>query len=167
MLSWHQTSSGFAVTGLGCQALLGLPMTAFFASRQCPGIAIRAAMDWGLEQVRTREVVISGFHSPLEQSMLNLLLQARSPVVVVLARPVSNARLKPDWQAAIAEGCMAVVSTSQTVERLTCERATQRNEWVARLAQRVVIANVSEGGALARQSESWVNRGFNVLNLID
>ena len=62
---------------------------------------------------------------------------------------------------------MAVVSTSQTVERLTCERATQRNEWVARLAQRVVIANVSEGGALARQSESWVNRGFNVLNLID
>lgn len=93
MLSWHQTCNGFAVTGLGCQALLVLPMTAFFASRQCPGIAIRAAMDWGLEQVRTREVVISGFHSPLEQSMLNLLLQARSPVVVVLARPVSNARL--------------------------------------------------------------------------
>ena len=164
---WHQTCNGFTVTGLGCQALLALPMTAFFASRQCPGIAIRAAMDWGLEQVRTRQVVISGFHSPLEQSMLNLLLQARSPVVVVLARPVSNARLKPDWQAAIAEGCMAVVSTSQTVERLTCERATQRNEWVARLAQRVVIAHVSEGGALARQSESWVNRGFNVLNLIN
>jgi len=165
MLSWHQTCNDFAVTGLGCQALLALPMTAFFASRQCPGIAIRAAMDWGLEQVRTREVVISGFHSPLEQSMLNLLLQARSPVVMVLARPVSNARLKPDWRAAIAEGCMAIVSASQKVERLTSERATQRNEWVARLAKHVVIAHASEGGELTRQSESWANQGLSLLNL--
>ncbi|HAN56027.1 MAG TPA: hypothetical protein DCQ77_07510 [Betaproteobacteria bacterium] len=97
--------------------------------------------------------------------MLNLLLQARSPVVMVLARPVSNARLKPDWRAAIAEGCMAIVSASQKVERLTSERATQRNEWVARLAKHVVIAHASEGGELTRQSESWANQGLSLLNL--
>lgn len=166
MLNWHQTSNSFAVTGLGCQALLGLPMTAFFASRQCPGIAIRAAMDWGLEQVRARQVVISGFHSPLEQSILHLLLQARSPVVMVLARPVSSSRLKPEWRAAVAEGYMAIVSTSQKVERLTSERATQRNELVARLAKHVVIAHASMGGELARQSGSWANQGLSVLNLV-
>lgn len=31
--------------GQGNQTLLDLPMTGFFASRQCPGSAIRQAMD--------------------------------------------------------------------------------------------------------------------------
>ena len=33
------------LTGCGAQELLSLELTAFFASRQCPGSAIRAAMD--------------------------------------------------------------------------------------------------------------------------
>lgn len=70
MLIWHQTRNDLAGTGLGNQALLALPMTAFFASRQCPGTAIRAAMDWALQQAQSKAVVISGFHSPLEQSVL-------------------------------------------------------------------------------------------------
>ena len=81
MLTWHQIRNGIAVTGLGHQALLDVPMTAFFASRQCPGTAIRAATEWALQQAKTRQVVISGFHSPLEQSVLQLLLVARSPAV--------------------------------------------------------------------------------------
>jgi hypothetical protein len=58
-------------------------MTAFFASRQCPGTAIRAAMDWALNQAREKNVVVSGFHSPLEQSVLKVLMAAHSPAVVV------------------------------------------------------------------------------------
>ncbi len=148
MLSWRQTCSDFAVTGLGCQALLALPLTAFFASRQYPGSAIRAAMDWALEQARTRQIVISGFHSPLEQSMLHLLLEARSPVVAVLARPIAEARLKPEWTIAIAEQRMAVVSASTVAQRLTSERAALRNELVAQLADHIVIAHASANGAL-------------------
>lgn len=83
------------LNGVGEQTLLAAPLTAFFASRQCPGTAIRTAMDWALEQARARRAVVSGFHSPLEQSVLHLLLEARSPVVAVLARPVAGAQLKP------------------------------------------------------------------------
>lgn len=90
--------------GLGAQHLLDQQLTAFFASRQCPGLAIRAAMGWALEQAQKRQGVISGFHSPLEQSVLQLLLQAKSPVVALLARPVADARLPPGWQAALADG---------------------------------------------------------------
>lgn len=125
-------------------------MTAFFASRQCPGTAIRAAMDWALEQARTRQTIVGGFHSPLEQSVLRLLLEAHSPVVAVLARPVSDARLKPEWETAIAKGCMTVVSASTEKERLTGEQAVQRNELVAQLANRIVIAHASPGGRLER-----------------
>lgn len=128
-------------------------------------MAIRAAMRWALNAARARHVVISGFHSTLEQSVLHLLLQAHSPVVAVLARPVADAQLKPDWKPAIAEGRMAVVSASTEKERLTGEQAAQRNELVAQLAKSIVIAHASAGGELARQSDSWVSRGLRVLNL--
>ena len=65
--------------------MLDEALTGFFSSRQCPGAAIRAAMDWALEQARSRQPVVSGFHSPLEQSVLTVLLQARCPVAPVLA----------------------------------------------------------------------------------
>ncbi len=125
-------------TGLGARQLLDQPLTAFFASRQCPGSAIRAAMDWDFEQAGARRAIVGGFHSPLEQSVLHLLLEARSPVVAVLPRPVGDARLKPAWEAAIASGCMAVVSCSTQAKRLTSEEALERNELVALLAERVV-----------------------------
>lgn len=97
--------------------------------------------------------------------MLHLLLQARSPVVAVLARPVADARLKPDWKTAIAEGHMAVVSGSSEAKRLTSEQALQRNELAAQLAERIVIAYASAGGGLARQSAVWASRGMQVHNL--
>jgi hypothetical protein len=94
-LTWRQPCDDLAVTGMGRQDILAAPMTAFFASRQCPGTIIRAAMDWALNQVREKNVVVSGFHSPLEQSVLKVLIAARSPAVVVLARPVAGAKLPP------------------------------------------------------------------------
>jgi len=123
-------------------------------------------MDWAIDQARARRVVISGFHSPLEQSILELLLQARSPVVAVLARPVIDAQLKPNWKAVIAAGHMAVVSASTETKRLTSKQAAQRNEVVAQLAESIVIAHASAGGGLARQREGWASRGLRVLNLI-
>jgi predicted Rossmann fold nucleotide-binding protein DprA/Smf involved in DNA uptake len=137
-------------------------MTAFFASRQCPGTAIRAAMDWAMQQATTRQPVISGFHSPLEQSVLKLLSQAGSPVVAVLARPVIGAKLNPEWKTAIADGRMAVVSATSAAERLTEEQASQRNEMVARLATSIVIAYASAGGGLELQSETWARLGLPV-----
>lgn len=153
------------LSGIGELGLLTSPMTAFFASRQCPGFAIRATMDWALEQASARRAIVGGFHSPLEQSVLRLLLEARSPVVAVLARPVADARLKPEWETAIARGSMTVVSCSTQAKRLTSEAALERNELVARLAERIVIAHASKGGSLAGQAESWASWGLPVLHL--
>lgn len=165
MLTWHQTRNGLAVTGLGDQALWELPMTAFFASRQCPGTAIRAAMDWALQQARARAVVVSGFHSPLKQSVLKVLIEARSPVVTVLARPVDGARLSPEWAEPVAQGRM-VVSTAVATARLTNAIAAERNDHVAQLASSIVVAHISPGGSLSAQCERWrqAGRPVNVLS---
>lgn len=162
---WKLEHQNKVLNGVGEKALLAAPLTAFFASRQCPGTAIRAAIAWAMEQARGRRVVISGFHSPLEQSVLHLLLEARSPVVSVLARPVASALLKPIWRAPIAEGRMVVLSSSTETQRMTSASAALRNELVAQLAESIVIAHSSLNGGLARQSELWVNKGLRVLNL--
>ena len=102
----------------------------------------------------------SGFHSPLEESVLHLLLTARSTVVVVVVRALTGVRLLPAWKAAIAEQRMAVVTASTETPRLTNELAARRNELVAQLAGSIVIAHASAGGGLARQSASWTQRGL-------
>lgn len=150
-----QHRCGLLVAGRGASGLLDKPLTAFFASRRCPGTAIRAAMDWALQQARAKSVVISGFHSPLEQSVLTVLLQARSSVVVVLARPVQGAKLPPEWAEPLAQGHLAVVSVATTATRLTGEVATARNHLVAQLATNIVVAHASPGGALASLLAQW------------
>ena len=155
MQIWQKTHAMHSLTGIGNPGLLDLPMTAFFASRQCPGTAIRAAMDWALQQARARNVVISGFHSPLEQSVLKVLIEARSPVVAVLARPVEGAKLPPDWAEPLALEHLTVVSSAKATTRLTGEVATARNRLVAQLATDIVVAHANPGGTLASLLAQW------------
>ncbi len=166
MLTWQQTLNGVTVIGLGNQTLLALPMTAFFASRQCPGIAIRAALDWALEQARSKTPVISGFHSPLEQSVLKILLEAQSPAVIMLARPVENSRLPPEWKTPINLGNLAVVGPITKTERITEESASERNDTVAILAEKIVLAHIDPNGTLAKQVDRWQMKDLNIHQLI-
>lgn len=144
--------------GRGARELLDLALRAFCASRQCPGTAIRAAMDWALQQASAKQAVISGFHSPLEQAVLNVLMAAGSPAVVVLARPVQGATLPPKWRDPFATGRMAVVSGVVAASRLTQQLAIERNALVAQLAHSIGVAHASPTGFLAAQIEQWRRR---------
>lgn len=48
--------------------------------------------------------MVGGFHSPLEQSVLRLLLEGNGTAVVVLARSVAAATLPSTWSAALGAG---------------------------------------------------------------
>lgn len=153
------------LTGCGARELLDLELTAFFASRQCPGTAIRAAMDWALQQATAKRAVISGFHSPLEQSVLKVLMAAGSPAVAVLARPVPGATLPTEWVASLAAGHMAVVSSATLASRLTQQLAAERNALAAQLAERIVVAHAGPNGSLAAQVSHWLQCGVHVEGL--
>ena len=162
---WSAERNGMAVVGVGAAGLLEGPLTAFFASRQCPGTAIRAATDWALQKACERCAVIGGFHSPLEQSVLRLLMETGSSIVVVLARPVAGASLNSTWQGAIDAGTMAVVSRSARTQRLTEQAATDRNEIAARLADLIVVGHASPDGTLARQCARWLADGLHLRHI--
>lgn len=152
LLSFWQREGFF---GVGNAGLLECPLTAFFASRRCSGWAIRAAMDWAVEQARSKTPLIGGFHSPLEQSVLEVMLAAHAPVVVVIARKLETAHLPLEWLAAAQAGTVAVVSMDDVQQRLTAELAMRRNHWIARHAAQVVVAEASSGGSLASCLAQW------------
>lgn len=164
---WRAERNGVVVAGVGAAGLLQGPLTAFFASRQCPGGAVLAATDWALQQARERRAVIGGFHSPLEQSVLRLLMEAGSSVVVVLARPVAGASLDSTWHGAIDAGRMAVVSRAARTQRLTEQAANDRNDIAARLAGRIVVGHASLDGTLARQCVRWLADGLALRHIGD
>ena|SRR3989338_2349574 len=145
------------IVGVGNMALLEQPLTAFFASRRCSGRAIRAAMDWAVEQVRAKTPLIGGFHSPLEQSVLEVVLSAHAPVVIVIARQLHAASLPVAWREAAQAGTAAVVSIEETQQRLTAEQAMRRNHWIARQAAHIVVAEASPNGSLASCLAQWIS----------
>jgi predicted Rossmann fold nucleotide-binding protein DprA/Smf involved in DNA uptake len=156
---WSFEKDSVPLHGIGNIALLSGPLTAFFTSRRCPGIAIRTAMDWALQQARSKTTVISGFHSPLEQSVLRVLLEAKSPMIAVIARSLEGAKFDRIWQPAVTEQRMVVISSHTAVGRLTATLAAERNDIAALLAERIVIAHVEPGGKLDEAQKRWRRAG--------
>jgi len=148
--------------GIGEQTLVSRRLTAFFASRKCPGSAIRATMDWAVEQARKKTPLIGGFQSPLERSVLEIALAAKSPVVIVLARGLDNARLPSPWHTALNDGHAVVVSMTTASQRLSEPIARQRNHWIASHASRIVLGHVDPSGLLAGLVEQWRSDGRTV-----
>ena len=154
------------IAGVGNMALLDQPLTAFFASRKCSGRAIRAAMDWAVEHARARTPLIGGFHSPLEQSVLEVMLAAHAPMVIVIARKLETAQFPAAWLDAAQAGTVAVVSMEDTQRRLTTELAMRRNHWIARHAAHIVVAEAASGGSLASCLVEWKNERLRVNILV-
>ena len=73
---------------VGPSASLSLPLTAFLCSKETPGATILKAFDQAAAWRDTGQCVISGFHSPLEQQILDILLRGKQPIVMALARSV-------------------------------------------------------------------------------
>lgn len=165
MQTWSFIQNDKTWTGVGQQAFLAQTMTAFFSSRQCTGKAIRASMDWAILQAKVQKTIVSGFHSPLEQSVLKVLLEAQCPVVAVLARPVQSSRLPKTWICALEKGRMAVVSPTTKDVRLNQKLANQRNIWVATLASEIVVGHINPTGELANLCEAWASSNRSLIRL--
>ena len=81
----------------GNKELMDRYLVAFFASRTAPPEALDLAKRWAYEIARTDKIVISGFHSPIERAVLDILISGGCSVVVALGRSLYRK------QAALAE----------------------------------------------------------------
>jgi predicted Rossmann fold nucleotide-binding protein DprA/Smf involved in DNA uptake len=134
---------------LGNQTFLQNRLIAFFCSQRCPGSVLAKMYD--LAQILSQQpvTVVGGFQSPVEQEFLFRLLRSALSVIVCPARNLETLRLLPEFEEPMQQGRLLLVSPfSPTVQRLSRSLAIERNRFVAALADRILVAHASEGGAL-------------------
>jgi predicted Rossmann fold nucleotide-binding protein DprA/Smf involved in DNA uptake len=157
------------LTLLGNAALLdaALPTaTAFFCSVQCPGSLILQSYDLAQAWRSEGRAVISGFHTPIEQSVLTILLRGKGPLLICPARSLSKMRLPVAWRPALDAGRLLLLSPfADAQHRATQALADQRNRLVAALAAEVCIAYAAPEGKTAALAQNLLAQGRRVTTL--
>ena len=130
------------IVGVGSAALLAEPLLGFIASRQCPGHILIETLERVPQWVKSGRVLVSGFHSPLEQQVLRSLLRRQGRAVRVLARGIATYRPSPEEREALAQGNLLVLTahppaTGTSRTRTTRATSLARNRLVLQLASEV------------------------------
>lgn len=143
-----ETSS--KIVCIGESALLAEPLLGFIASRECPGYVLLETLDSLPEWVSAGRVIVSGFHSPLEQQVLRSVLRRKGRVVKVLARGMTDYRPTAEEREALAAGRMLIITAFPPgVRRITRETALARNRLVLALASEFPVRSVADSSPLA------------------
>ncbi len=130
---------GHLLLAIGNVDLLSLSKIGLLCSRQCPAATILEACkqfkQWAADPNAT---IISGFHSPVEQECLHLLLKGKANIIHCPAREIETMRLAKEWKLALAADRMLIVSPF-AARRATRKNIYQRNQLVADLADDLYI----------------------------
>lgn len=141
----HGVDAPALLAGIGNAALLGL-----IASRECPGHVLLETLARVPEWVKAGRVIVSGFHSPLEQQVLRSVLRRNGRVVKVLARGMSEYRPQPEEREPLATDRMLVITgCPPDLRRTTRKSALARNRLILVLAAECIIPHVAPGSPLA------------------
>ncbi|RTQ45877.1 DNA-binding protein [Hymenobacter gummosus] len=153
---------------LGNKALLRLPKTAFFCSRNYPPDIERPTFLWAMEQRYRGQCVLSGFHSKLEQHVLRFLLQGDwQPIIQVLGRGIQPST-RFEYEVPVTAGRLLFVTPFEpAVQTVTQDTADIRNLLIADLADRFFIPFLTPGGNLDRllRQEQLLNKPILTLDL--
>lgn len=137
------------ITTIGNLALIKNNKLALFCSSRCPGNIIISMHDYVKTLCESEQTVIGGFHSPVEKECLRLLLRGKNPIIICPARSIHNMRLPSGWNQPLSEGRLLILSSfGKDQNRMTKDLARQRNEFVAALGDKIIIAYASPGGNL-------------------
>ncbi len=156
------------ISAIGNLSILQNKTIALFCSIQCPGDLILKTYDLAIALREQQKTVISGFHSPMEQECLTLLLRGTQPVIYCPARSLDNLRLKSEWKTALsaernsegtAQNRLLLLSPFASHQhRATADLAQTRNQFVAAIADAIFIAYANPTGktiAFAQQVLAW------------
>lgn len=151
---------------LGNLTLLHHDMLGLFCSAKCSGSLILKFYDVLRTLRDAQQTVISGFHSPLERDALLTLMKRQVSVIICPARSIDTMRVPAVWQQALSNERLLVLSPfAANEERVTARLAIRRNEFVAAVADRVLIVHAEPGGRTAKLAQTTLERGAQLLTL--
>jgi predicted Rossmann fold nucleotide-binding protein DprA/Smf involved in DNA uptake len=113
----------------------------FFCSVKCPGDLILKTYDLAQALRDANIPVISGFHSPVEQDCLTILLRGTQPIIHCPARSLHTLRLSAAQQQAMTENRLLLLSPfSASYTRATSQLAEKRNHMIGAIAPLTFIS---------------------------
>jgi len=148
------------IWAIGNLHILEQQLLGFFCSAKCPGAIILKTYDL-IRDLRDKGViVISGFHSPIEQDCLDLLIRGKQPIVICPARGIEKMRIPKSWRAPIEENRLLILSPFENKHRRpTVALAEHRNRFVAMLADQILVAYAAnKSKTMQLCSEASMNR---------
>ena len=140
--------------------LAGFPKLAVFCSVRCPGNLILRTYDLAQKLRHSAPMVVSGFHSPMEQECFTILLRGPQPMIYCPARGLDRMQMRAGWRKPLAEGRLLILSGFGPSQRRPTEAtALRRNRMVAALANGVFVAHAAPGTKTYRLCEQVLSWG--------
>ena len=154
------------LSAIGNLILIQKPAMALFCSMKCPGDLILKTYDLAQALRDAKIPVISGFHTPIEQDCLKILLRGIQPIIHCPARSIQNMRLSSEQKQAIGENRLLLISPfSASYSRATAELSEKRNEMIGAIAHTLFIAYAAPNSKTLAFAQSLIEAGKDVITL--
>ena len=134
------------MTYLGNISLLDQPKHGFLCSRCTKSSVILPCLDWAVSHAHGDAVVMSTFHSEMEDAVLDMLLPGTCPIIIVLGRSLYKVvpeKLRP----ALDSGRLLIVSISNQ-GRISRESAFAANEYICNNSDSITFGYLSQDSSL-------------------
>jgi hypothetical protein len=132
----------------GNESILQIPSTAFLCSRQIPASAVLKCYDWAISMRESGKCVISGFHSPLEKDVFDILMKGNQPIIIALARGMRQ-KLEPQWVQPMNENRLLIVTPFEETHKTTNRYSAKiRNQLMIDLATDITVGFLNPMGSL-------------------
>lgn len=151
---------------IGNSRILYNKKIALFCSIKCPGDLILKTYDLAKELRENNVTVASGFHSPMEQECLRILLRGTQPIIICPARSIENMRIPKDWQNALDDNRLLILSPfNKKQKRITVQTAKIRNEFVAAVADKIFVAYAAPNSKTEKLCSTFIDKGKPIYTL--
>jgi len=153
---------------IGNIEILSRNLLGFFCSVKCPGDIILKTDELARSLRDAGVTFISGFHSPIEKDVFDLLLNGSQPIVICPARSIENMRIPKTWKEAIDNNRLLVLSPFERKhKRVTAPLSDQRNRLVAMLAKEAFFPHAASGSKSENLCQHIIISGKQILTFKD
>lgn len=161
-------SAPASITAAGNLDILKNPGIGLICSIQCPGSIIIQTFDVIRRLRDEKMVLIGGFHSPMERECLDILLRGSQPVILCPARSLRSLQIGKEARKALTEGRLLVLSIfGDDVRRTTSSGAILRNNFVAALAEAILVPHAAKNGKTWAAVRNALENGQRILTFED
>jgi predicted Rossmann fold nucleotide-binding protein DprA/Smf involved in DNA uptake len=154
------------LNAIGNIEILSRKKLALFCSIKCPGKIIIQTYDFFEKFHLPEYAVVGGFHSPMEQECLRILLRNGQPAIYCPARGIEKMRISDEFKKPMDGNRLLIISPFDKKQpRATIKSSSDRNLVVAALAEEIFIPYAQSKGKIEKLTEKVVAWGKTVLTL--